>query len=89
MPEIDREALAMETARRHHQMYLVQQPPSGIVSQPYKFQLVVRGGVPPYHYFSHALPPGLTLDRWRGLIAGTPLAAGQAVIVITDSEGSW
>ena len=35
------------------------------------------GGVPPYRYFTGALPPGLSFDLVKRIISGTPGSAGE------------
>lgn len=60
-------------------------PPNGQVGTPYSFQCAPTGGTPPY-VFSGTLQAGLSMNT-GGLISGTPTAAGQCSITVTDANG--
>lgn len=54
-----------------------QSPPSGLVGQPYSYQVEASAGCKPYEFSqgSGGLPPGLSLSS-SGLISGTPTQPG-------------
>ena len=61
--------------------------PPGTFGQPYSFQLLAAGGIPPYSWNKYGplgsgvLPPGLSLSR-TGLIAGVPKRAGRYTFTV-------
>jgi hypothetical protein len=65
--------------------------PNGSVGTPYSEQLTASGGNPAYTYAvtSGALPGGLNLDPFSGLISGMPTssAAASFTITATDAKG--
>jgi len=64
--------------------------PEPVDHKPYHFQLVARGGRPPYTWtiLKGELPPGLHLDGNTGLITGIPQgkATARFMVRITDSS---
>jgi len=54
----------------------------------YQDSIVAIGGTPPYHFTvaEGALPEGLALDEVSGVIAGTPLAAGEFSFVVRVND---
>lgn len=66
--------------------------PNGTSGEAYSVNLSADGGVPSYAWAitSGALPPDIALDTSRGVISGTPTAAGTftATIRVTDSQGA-
>lgn len=63
--------------------------PEPVAHTPYYFQLVARGGTPPYTWqvVNGKLPPGLHLQSTTGVVNGVPVAATQLAITVrvTDS----
>ena len=63
--------------------------PEAVAHQPYHFQLVARGGTPPYTWSVVAgrLPAGLHLDEQAGTISGTSHATERLALTViaTDS----
>jgi hypothetical protein len=61
--------------------------PTGVVGQPYSYQVKSSGGNPPYEYTikSGSLPPGITMSL-SGAMSGTPTQAGSWSFYI---EGSY
>lgn len=55
-----------------------------------EYALPVTGGVPSYDFVvaSGSLPPGIELDRWTGVVSGTPTTVGhyRARIEISDND---
>jgi Putative Ig domain len=54
--------------------------PDAVQDIPYKEQIKVFGGTPPYHFVLFPLastPPGLTLDTSTGFLSGTPTTSSQ------------
>jgi Ca2+-binding RTX toxin-like protein len=63
--------------------------------EPYAATLFVAGGVPPYSWslLSGSLPPGLQIDRARGVLRGTPFTSARGEtysfsVTIQDSTGA-
>ena len=54
--------------------------PPATTTEPYSHRLPVTGGIPCYDFsvVESALPAGLTLDRFTGVISGTPNAPGTS-----------
>jgi hypothetical protein len=63
--------------------------PPGSTHSSYSTTIVVTGGTAPYAFSvsGGALPPGLSLDRDTGVIAGTPITAGTYVFTVTVVDG--
>ena len=66
-------------------------PPQGaVVGQQYAMPITVTGGILPYTWQleSGDLPPGLTLKKLKGIISGTPTAAGtyHFTVGVVDSS---
>jgi hypothetical protein len=62
---------------------------SAVVGQAYTGTASASGGVPPYAWStSGPPPPGLTLDRGTGTLAGTPTAAGASTYVLVASDSA-
>ena len=61
--------------------------PTASPKHPYKFQLQVHGGIPPFKYalIETALPAGMTLGA-DGLLSGTPPAVGQFRFTVSVSD---
>jgi uncharacterized repeat protein (TIGR01451 family) len=64
--------------------------PSAVRNEPYAVALAVAGGQPPYGWVAAgALPPGLAIDPYSGMIAGTPTGAGGTFdITVTELNGA-
>ncbi|MGE5205780.1 MAG: Ig domain-containing protein [Chlamydiota bacterium] len=64
--------------------------PEPIAHTPYHFQLVARGGTPPYTWQLEKgkLPPGLHLDAKAGTITGMPQAAEELVLTVQVSDSA-
>lgn len=64
--------------------------PPGTAGQPYSHQLSAQGGVAPYTWSvtGGALPAGLALDGARGLITGTPQAAGDYEFTLRAADAA-
>lgn len=60
-------------------------PPNGIISGPYSYQVVMNGAanVTPTSFSAANLPPGLKIDPKTGLISGKPTKAGNFDIKLT------
>ena len=60
------------------------------VGKPFSYPLGASGGIPTYDFvIEHgALPTGLALDRWTGVISGDPEESGdyRARIAVTDND---
>ncbi|MCJ7515904.1 MAG: Ig domain-containing protein [Dehalococcoidia bacterium] len=67
--------------------------PAGKRGTAYSQTLQATGGSPPYFWerFTATMPPGLTLDRYSGVIQGMPTAAGtyNFEIELSDDAGYW
>ncbi|MBL8211354.1 MAG: putative Ig domain-containing protein [Bryobacterales bacterium] len=63
--------------------------PEGLGGTPYSQLLAASGGTPPYTWALNGSIPGLTLDSFTGLLAGTPTTPGSypVTISVTDSLG--
>lgn len=63
--------------------------PEGLAGTPYSQLLAATGGTPPYTWSLNGSIPGLTLDSFTGLLAGTPTQPGSypVTINVTDSLG--
>jgi Putative Ig domain len=61
--------------------------PTASPKHPYKFQLQVHGGIPPFKYalIETTLPAGMTLGA-DGLLSGTPPAVGQFRFTVSVSD---
>lgn len=58
--------------------------PAAKVGQPYRAELVAKGGAAPYEWriVYGSLPQGLGLDAVSGVISGVPASAGEASFVV-------
>ena len=65
--------------------------PNGKVGSPYAATLVTSGGTAPYTWTleSGTLPPGTSIDQAKGILKGTPTAAGtyNFYVLTKDSSG--
>ncbi len=61
--------------------------PTGTIGQPYSFQMMATGGIPPLTWMQANLPAGLTMNS-SGLISGTPTSATTAMVdfSVQDSQ---
>ncbi len=68
-----------------HNSYL----PAGAVGSPYAASIMTQGGTPPYRWTldKGALPPGISIDPAKGVLVGTPTAAGtfNFFVLTTDA----
>jgi len=64
--------------------------PNGITGQNYNQLLTGTGGLTPYTWSAHSLPPGLSINAATGRITGRPTTAGTYTTTVTmrDSCGS-
>jgi hypothetical protein len=64
--------------------------PELVAHTPYHFQLVARGGTPPYTWQLEKgkLAPGLHLDAKEGTISGEPLAPGEMDLTVRVSDSA-
>ncbi len=67
--------------------------PRGKVNAEYAATIITGGGTPPYGSYrvaSGALPSGITIDSSRGVLRGTPTAAGtfDFYVQVTDAGGA-
>lgn len=67
-------------------------PPPGVLGQPYDAFVSAEDGTPPYRWkrVEGRMPAGLSLNESTGRISGTPRQAGETTIglQVTDSQGS-
>ena len=68
--------------------FINDEPPPGVVGEPYDFAIVTDSYFQPVTYFSVGLPPGLSLNSASGRITGTPTQAGiyYPVRIIANNE---
>lgn len=59
--------------------------PVATAGMPYKAQIVVMGGRPPYR-ISGSLPAGLALNPSTGEITGIPQQSGDFTVVVTATD---
>ncbi|MBJ6725747.1 DUF4082 domain-containing protein [Geomesophilobacter sediminis] len=64
--------------------------PGATLGVPYATTLAATGGILPYAWSvaDGVLPPGLSLDRSRGTLSGTPAAAGSFTFTIEAADAS-
>lgn len=64
--------------------------PDGAQGQSYS-QSLTADGQPSFRWTieSGALPPGMGLDEWSGVLAGTPQAAGAFAFIVGVADGSF
>ena len=68
--------------------FISDNPPDGVVGQPYDFSLATDSYYQPVTYASFGLPPGLSLNSASGRISGVPTQAGTfyPVRIIANNE---
>ncbi len=64
--------------------------PGGTAGQRYTQTLEAAGGTPPYQWtiLAGSLPPGLSLDRAKGAISGTPGSAGNFAFTVQARDAA-
>lgn len=64
--------------------------PAAVGNEAYFYQMTASGGASPLSWtMSGALPTGLTLNQYSGVISGIPTAAGAGpTITVTDANGA-
>lgn len=69
-------------------LFLNDEPPTGVVGEPYDFAIATDSYFQPVTHFSVGLPPGLSLNSASGRITGTPTQVGTyyPVRVIANNE---
>jgi uncharacterized protein (TIGR03437 family) len=65
--------------------------PNGAIGSAYAASITTEGGTPPYRWTlgGGSLPPGISIDPAKGLLIGTPTAAGtfNFFVLTTDAAG--
>jgi uncharacterized protein (TIGR03437 family) len=65
--------------------------PTGAIGSAYAASITTEGGTPPYRWTlgGGSLPPGISIDPAKGLLLGTPTAAGtfNFFVLTTDAAG--